>query len=811
MRYARRSETGDRTQLLSSHLKQVSYTCSETLRPVGLMHVGGVLGLLHDFGKISEKWQGYFMEERKETVNHASGGVYFLARLLDEMKDFPQRNQLEQALSLAIQGHHGGLRDALSPQGVPNHLEENSYSSEELEDMDRWFFTHVIGKSELQDLLRFASGELEQVVTQGKSHGTQFKETLPDGKTRLLQIRMMPNVRGVQCALMIRLIHSALVDADRLDAATWEHGQEREDTEKIYHAVEREEIIPEWGIHSRTLEEKMSTFDRDGINKTRGELSQAAKEFSAQAQGIYRFSAPTGSGKNLSSLGFALQAAQTHNKKRIFFIAPFLTILEQNAKSVRNNLGLEEEDSFLLEHHSNFDSSKLEEGEGLSAYELATERWDAPIIFTSMVQFLNAGFSSGGSRRLQGLVNSVIILDEIQSVPLHCTYFFHGLIHFLKEVCGCILITSTATPTYFPDGYYKIQYSQPTELVAITEEQKEVFRRTCFQVEKGSFDDEALSDFVLEKQREFNSVLLIVNTKATARSIFQLVEEKRGREHKSKNIPIYYLTTELCPVHRWNLMNEMKENLVKGESLICISTQLIEAGVDVSFPTVIRTMAGLDSLIQAAGRCNRHGKGQIAPVFVVRSSSENLSHLLDIGRGKEIVNSLVSQLESDQTLDSSFALKEYFMRYFFGQETLSHINSPLFEQYSSNATGRMHYSEANHKKKFPEVFPQAFQTAGRAFKPITDHTVGVVVPYGKGDELCETLGCAKTYKEKKAVLRQLQGYSVNLYEGKLEQLWKEGLVYFDESLGLWRGEKDSYKDKTGLSLSKYRSVDDLIL
>lgn len=516
--YSRISEKDGRKQYLQAHLKNVGKFCAEKLEPVGLGNFGLVLGLCHDFGKIAPQWQKYLLFGQGN-VNHASGGVHFIRRLALLPKSSPYHGLLLELLELTIQGHHGGLRDALSATGEANEVEGDFYTDEDWNNMEQWFFHEIASKEIILDLLAKAEIELKIIVDSMKKQ--VISSNCPSFQGAGNQCVQM------QIGLLERLLHSVLIDADRLDAADFEA-----------------KILATDRVHWEDFISKLDAieFQTAGINVYRKLIAEEAKRFSSERRGIYQFSAPTGAGKNLSSLGFALQTAKIHQKERLFFIAPFLTIIEQNADSVRKALGLGKDTPFLLEHHSNF-VEEIEKSEKLSHRQLSTERWDSQIIFTSLVQFLNTGFRSDSGRRLQGMMNSVIIIDEIQSIPTHCLYFFCSFLHFLRDFCNCVILTSTATPPTLPQHFFQLDYAKSKEIVHITEDIKLVFQRTFFQVLEGKWDDTQISELILEKQRSFQSVLCISNTKSTAFSLYSLVKDKTS-------VPVIYLSTELCPSHR---------------------------------------------------------------------------------------------------------------------------------------------------------------------------------------------------------------------------------------------------------------------
>src|SRR5690606_4496420 len=292
---------------------------------------------------------------------------------------------------------------------------------------------------------------------------------------------------------------------------------------------------------------------------------------------------------------------------RIIYVVPYTTIIEQNAKEVRDIL---KANDYLLEHHSNVIDDELNDDEFIDykSYQknkkikLAKDNWDVPIIFTTMVQFLDTFYKGKGRniRRLHNLTNSVIIFDEVQSVPVNCISLFNETLNFLKDFGNSTILLCTATQPALQ--YVQKNISIDDELIDDLTIVTKDFKRTNiinFLKDEG-WTTEDLTEFVQEQIQHVNSVLVILNTKSVVRKLYH--------ELQNSDVRVVHLSTSMCAAHRKAIISEMRDMLKRKEKLLCISTQLIEAGVDVSFECVIRSLAGLDSIAQAAGRCNRHGE-----------------------------------------------------------------------------------------------------------------------------------------------------------------------------------------------------------
>ncbi|MGH2569316.1 MAG: CRISPR-associated helicase Cas3', partial [Bacteroidota bacterium] len=329
-------------------------------------------------------------------------------------------------------------------------------------------------------------------------------------------------------------------------------------------------------------------------------MSQQCFEYSSKSSGLYQLTVPTGGGKTLASLRFALHHASKHEMDRIFYVIPYTSIIDQNAEEVKKIL--EDKDAkgkflgrVVLEHHSN-----LTPDEETRRQNLLSENWDAPIVFTTQVQFLETLFGSGtqSARRMHQLANSVIIFDEVQTIPVRCVHMFNVALRFLVHNCGSTVVLCTATQPLLdkvepaqrsltiPPEYRMMQNEK--ELFAKLKRVKVHDRRRA-----GGWSEEDVTELAGQELHKMGSVLIIVNTKNSARSLYQQLS--------ARPTDTYHLSTNMCPAHRLGVLNAVKQRLSNKQPVVCVSTQLIEAGVDIDFGSVIRYLAGLDSITQAAG------------------------------------------------------------------------------------------------------------------------------------------------------------------------------------------------------------------
>jgi len=447
------------------------------------------------------------------------------------------------------------------------------------------------------------------------------------------------------------------------------------DADRYYTYTFMEDIEPQkkidksalWNELADVLEIKLKEYPKvSKIDLLREEISISCRDFGKNQPGIYQLSVPTGGGKTLSSLRYALEHAKKFNKDRIFYIIPFTTIIDQNAKEIKDILGRED---IILEHHSNLVIDNDDEQE---QYNLLTERWDSPIILTTMVQFLNTLFSGGtqGVRRMHNLANSVIVFDEIQAIPIKCINMFNSAINFLSNICNATIILCTATQPLLSTTKMPLKLSENPNMIPNSDVKFEQFKRVNLVDKRliGGYSAVSLKALVLDTMDKVESILVILNTKNSAKEVFNELRKANTDLPEEKQYLLFHLSTNMCPSHRMKILQDMIEKLGHVR-VICISTQLIEAGVNISFGCVVRSLAGLDNIAQAAGRCNRHGETFCSDVYIVNVEGENVSKLVDIKEGQECTRRVLDEFKEnpdifDNDLLSPKAMKRYYQYYF---------------------------------------------------------------------------------------------------------------------------------------------------
>lgn len=765
-------------QYLWDHLINVSAFSGQFASKVGLKELGEILGFLHDLGKTSQEFQGYICSAtgmidpdnddyvdpavKKGKVDHSSAGAQVIYKYLSD--EGPEGLLAAQILGLCVASHHSGLIDCLSPDGE-DHFDRRIKKTEKYTHLDEALLAFDDVENRVLDDL-FSWGVEKQLLSKLNS----LKERNDSKETLVFKY-----------GLLVRFLFSTLIDADRLDTANFESPK---DSQLRSHG----QYLP-WEILIRRLDKKILEFEekpeKNEVDDLRNQVSESCLSCSSKPRGIYQLTVPTGGGKTLASLRFALNHASYHEMDRIFYIIPYTSIIDQNADEVRKILEDRDKngrylDNVVLEHHSN-----LTPEEESRRHNLLAENWDAPIVFTTQVQFLQALFSPGtrSARRMHQLANSVIIFDEVQTIPIRCVHMFNIALRFLIQACGSTVVLCTATQPLLD----KIDPTQralpvPNDHRMIPDE-KELFNKlkrveVSDRRKTGGWNDEEVADLAEQELRANGSVLIIVNTKNSARSLYKTLNLR-------KTADLHHLSTNMCPAHRLEVLDTVKKKLTNHQPVICVSTQLIEAGVDIDFGSVIRYLAGFDSIVQAAGRCNRNGKRRLGNVWIVNPSKENVDNLTDIRVGIEVAERILAEFndtpENFENDRLSLKVMEQYYNYYFYQrkEEMKYLvgrDSPvgreddLFNLLSCNTI-----SVAEHQRitgSAPTLpLRQSFQTAAKAFYAIDSPTQGVVVPHGEEGEkiiaeLCSAFEIEKQYK----LLKRAQRYSVNLFPQELNRL-----------------------------------------
>ena len=805
-------------QSVQAHLKETAALAKVFAQKLNLESAGELLGLMHDFGKYSRKFQKYIhdetglfnpdLDDEESTpdgskVDHSTAGAQWVYR---ELRKFGAAQGigefLGQMLGLCIASHHGeGLIDCLDGEGNPKWIERFNKTDE---------LTH----------LAECERNADEVVQQKAKElaGEKLIRSLLNAVKPILSDQATNNkIKEFYLGCLTRFLFSCLIDADRINSSDFE----REDQKDVRRLTEK----PDWQSAIDQLEAKLAGFEnRYPIDEIRRRISDDCLKRAVDSQGIYTLTVPTGGGKTLASLRYALHHAQKHNLDRIIYIIPYTSIIDQNAQAVREILG----EDWVLEHHSNLEPEKQSWQD-----KLLSENWDKPIVFTTMVQFLDAWFGGGtrGARHIHPMTNAVLIFDEIQTLPVKCVHLFCNVLNWLTTFGKSTAVLCTATQPLlgksglqnFPEDKRGaitarglLRLPENAEIMGKHQDLDKLFEELSrveirFNEKAGGWNVDEAGAFLLEQFATTPSCLFIVNTKKWAQELYQYCQRQ--------NVPpevLFHLSTNQCAAHRKAIFDTIKARLEKKQPVICISTQLIEAGVDISMACVIRALGGLDSIAQAAGRCNRHKEVDKGLVYVLNLQETDFSQILpDIAVGKEKAATIFREFEEKDILQPK-AMSRYFELYFYNRsdEMVYLINEKdkndgLLHWLSDNcfnAGAKIKGYFKNDILRKRDLYPllmQSFKSAGRIFQVIDAPTRSVIVPYGKGKEYITTLCGAWDAKEMSEAKKKAQCYSVNVFPKVWNKLQgKKALHETIKGSGIYYLDECHYNNEFGLSLDK---------
>lgn len=691
-------------QRLDDHLNNVAHMASQFAVFFNAGTWGNLAGENHDAGKGVKSWQAWL--RKVNSVNdefapfysgHPKHAIHGAKRL------FQYSKEAGKLLSYCIAGHHGGL---------PN-----------------WF------GEELVSLKSRLNSELSKIDFQLKE--PKFDKTLP--------FNIESKNFGFQLQFFIRMIFSCLVDADYLDT---EEALDKSKSEwrSTYPSLEALD-----SLFWNSLNEMCGKATPTAVNLQREIVLNDCLNAALLSPGLFSLTVPTGGGKTLSSLSFALKHAKKHRKRRVIYIIPFTSIIEQNASVFRKVLG---EDS-VLEHHCNFIPDDAD-----WKSRLASENWDAPVIVTTNVQFFNSFFGNRPSvcRKLHNVAESVIIFDEVQTIPVEK---LKPCLEVLKELTlnyGVTAVLCTATQ---PAIEYSEQFTSGlknvTEIVQDVPALFGALKRTK-ETFIGKINEVELS----KKLIEHDQVLCIVNTRKQALDVFDLLPAIEGN---------YHLSALMYPSHRSRQFDEIRTRLKNKLPCRVISTQLIEAGVDVDFPFVYRAIAGMDSIAQASGRCNREGNNDCGDVFVFKFEDGTPPGFFR--QTAQCAEQLFEKF-AGQFLEPN-CIREYFLGYYWINNNRMDSDG-IVELCNQGCKGDIQFKDIAE------------------FQMIKTATIPIIIALEK--EAVDLVNRLDFIEHGAFVLRKLQRYSVQIYKYQMDALagWLE-----NPKPGIFvLRSPELYSDKTGL-------------
>lgn len=682
-----------RWQPLRTHLTSVAEQARNFARPFKAGDWAYLAGLWHDLGKFTHAFQRRL--DGGPRVDHSSAGAQHAVNKLGDVG---------KVLAYAIAGHHSGLPDGKDA-----------------------------GSGSLGTRLSKALTELPNVPVDLTMADTPGRLPFNVEQSRL----------GYQASFFIRMVYSCLVDADFLDTEAFLQP----------HRARLRERRPSFLTLKAALDRHLGGFPTPtpgSVNEVRAKVLSQCRDAAMARPGMFSLTVPTGGGKTLSSLAFALEHALYHDMERVIYVIPYTSIIEQNADVFRKVLGSDA----VLEHHSNYehrsdaDDQELDDQDGQAhnyhelRHTLASENWNAPVVVTTNVQFFESLFAARSSRcrKLHNIVNSVVILDEAQTLPVP---LLQPCLEALRELTinyhtSVVLCTATQ-PALSSNETFRVGLNDVHEIMRCPAELQRATRRVQLEMLDEELEDGDLAERLLGHPQ----VLCVVSTRTAARKTFEALSEH--------NTSARHLSALMCPAHRTEELFAIRRALEAGELCRVVSTQLIEAGVDIDFPVVFRALAGIDSIAQAAGRCNREGKlPGLGQVFVYEPSRPQPR----VFRRAVSAATEVLRLFPDNPM-SLQAVEHYFRRVYWEADL---DDRQLVARLNEGARGL----------DFP------FREVAQEFRIIDNAMESVIIPWdGKARELMERL---RRWEDVSSTARSLQRYTVQVYPHELVEMEREGAV-----------------------------------
>jgi CRISPR-associated endonuclease/helicase Cas3 len=784
--HSRNDEPEKSWQTLIDHLRNVSNLCAEFSKEFGYENWGKTIGLLHDAGKVSSAFQSR-LQGSAISVDHAVMGAKFAT------ENYPDGIAVNRGIVMAfdILGHHGGI-----PNGIKQNTNESRTPLKSRLDLDN----HPASQS-YEEFKHCFLDYLKQTDTQIPSSGQL--ELLPleqfalECKEKSIQPQTFEVSRSIfSTSVITRMLFSCLVDADYLDTEFFVD-PEKSHARKTHRSSISElndRIVAHMDLVTKTSEPSL-------VNEARNEVLNDCREAAESDPGIFTLSVPTGGGKTLASMSFALAHAKKNHMTRVIYAIPFTSIVEQNAKVFREVLG----ETNVLEHHSDYDFDNLDEETALQR-RLAIENWNSPIVVTTNVQLLESLFSNKPSkcRKLHNVANSVIVFDEAQTLPDELLTVTLAMLEELVEDFNVTVVLCTATQPALDE---KWPFSKGEASHEIVKDKCALESKLSHRVKFNHLGKVKTNDLVESILKE-HQALCIVDTRKKARLLYEEIafackNGRQGENHQTDGV--LHLSANMTPLHRSKTIEKIRNRLKNGERCIVVSTQLIEAGVDVDFPTVFRELAGIDSIMQAAGRCNREGKRDqgIVHIFELVDDSTKPIGMVPIwlNRMKELSRRIINERGID--LDDE-SIREFFNDRYnsLGKEGLDSKN--LF----SNLTSA---------QLLPSFEALAFEECANDYKVISDETIPVFIPWGdEGMRLYEKLrdGVEEGVPASRYA-RELQKSSVSINRYTLEKFLSENMVdgqsyspiYISTSI---LGGFEIYDDNVGLKTPEEGDLNGLI-
>lgn len=719
-------------------------------------------GLLHDLGKYRIEFQDYLRGRRISSfeTHHAVYGAALAYLLAQKYK-----SQGWIAVAFAIAAHHAGLHNSQGDGSLNGLVKNPNYKIFE----DAAILENLRSKFEAEN----ESVKIPEILSNVEFVGTD----------------------KLKMETATRMIFSSLVDADFLDTEKhYQNGRERAPL-KLDEKLLRSLLKKLEAARLKKVEEAKAKNADEKLIEIRNSIYENCLRKAAEAPGFFSLTVPTGGAKTLAAMAFALRHALAHDLRRVVVVIPYLSIIEQNAKDYREIFGAD----VVIENHSSVvireEDKSSDFDERRNPLALAAENWDAPVVVTTSVQFIESLFSHKPSRcrKLHNIARSVVIFDEVQTLPPKLLEPLFSVWRELRDNYGVSFVFSTATQpafrkneTNFKNGF------GANEMREITDDTDEIFRN----LNRVEYDFEnfqkprSWSEIASEMHNE-PQILCVVNTRKHAFELWNELNRQKGENNFSGSIDAatFHLSSAMCAEHRLEMIETIKKKLKNGDRCRVVSTQLIEAGVDLDFPVLFRAAAPLDSIVQAAGRCNREGKLTKGRVVIFTPADNKLPPGV-YRAATDIACSILGNIEAEDLATNYEIFGNYFKRV-----------------YQMTDTGK-EIEDERKKLNFREVSSKA--------KVIENEGVAVIAPYKNAKEIVRKIRMKNLHTENvvfgKNDLRSLQRFMVNLYPKDFEILQKSGQVaplIPNKELELYVVDEGSYNAHLGV-LTNERPTNDFI-
>ncbi|MCK8823997.1 CRISPR-associated helicase Cas3' [Fuchsiella alkaliacetigena] len=690
--------------LLKDHLHKTAKMVEKFTSKWNAGDLGYALGLIHDIGKYSDDFQDYLLNDDKKSAEHKYLGTMIVFNHF-------------QLLSFIVAGHHGGLHNFVDLKNISKD------------------YKNILDKK--KEVIKRFENEID------KLQNIDFnlpKKQFEDDKLKY--------------EFFLRMMYSALVDADFLD--TESHFDPNKANLRPQKSISIKKL---WGLFKKDQLQLINSAENTKVNRIRDDIYRQVIAKSNEDEGFFSMTVPTGGGKTRTGLGFALKHGALNNMDRIIVVIPYTNIIEQTAKEYKEILGKDN----VIEHHSS-----IEIEDDSEKHRLAAENWDLPIVVTTSVQFFESLFAYKPSRcrKLHNLANSVIIFDEVQTLPPE---LLEPIIWVLKELVNqysCSIVFSTATQPAFQkrSGFNGIE-----SIEELVDNPPELFSKMsrveyCAEQFVEIMNWQQVAGIMLEEKQS----LVVVNTKDQAAELYQELINSTSEDK------VFHLSNSMCAVHRKDILDKVRDRLKLGQACYLVSTQLIEAGVDIDFPLVLRAISPLDSIVQAAGRCNREGKLDKGRVIIFEPEENVLP--------KGIYKTATARTDS------------------FLKELNKTDKSDLFKRYFNSLYRDIDLDSKNINKE-RESFN--YREVARSFKIIPDDSFNVII-----ENYQEIEGYNPAVIRKKGFIsreewRLLQPYTVSLKKYRLNEYLKEGYISeLIEGVYIW-GAK--YDQDLGIKVDNYEA------